>query len=314
MINFFKKYAKLFGIILFLYILSRINLSDLFQISKEVKFHYFSLGIALLLLSAIIRIFRWRILINSIGVDIPLKMISTFIFKSVFLGIITPGRVGDFWRAKYLAESTPVSLGKAFYTAVIDKFITFLIIMLIGIIGTVILFWFLKIEMMNLIIFAGISAAFIIFFLVKKEVVEKIFKFFLRALIPDSQKDRTRFFFEEFYQGLKTLKISLVSKLLVLVTLDYFIGALIYYFAALSLGLYLPFWYIFLIIGLVWISIFLPITVFGLGTREGSLIFFFSFFGLAPTQAVAFSLLILLYDVTLAIPGLILFLTQKQNL
>jgi uncharacterized membrane protein YbhN (UPF0104 family) len=47
----------------------------------------------------------------------------------------------------------------------------------------------------------------------------------------------------------------------------------------------------------------LPISIGGIGVREGTLVFFFSIFGLSSELALALALLVYLSNIVVAIPG-----------
>ena len=131
----FQKFFRLFGLILFIYILSRIDLQQLLLKFKEINLIYFLIAILFLILSFFTRALRWKILINSIGVDIPFSVLAEILAKGILLGTATPGKLGEFWQAKYLTENSGISGGKAFFTTFADRLVDILVMVSVAILG-----------------------------------------------------------------------------------------------------------------------------------------------------------------------------------
>ncbi|MCP6719469.1 MAG: flippase-like domain-containing protein [Patescibacteria group bacterium] len=306
-------FFRLFGIILFIYILSRIDFFQLATVFKTINFSFYLIGALSLTPIFLFRTMRWKLLIDSVGVIIPSRSLFPLMAKGLFLGIATPGKLGEFWRAKYLTETVQISGGKSFYTTLMDRIIDLLVAGAIAIFG--IIFIYLKFraktgwELYVLIFALFLLLAYI---LIKRLKTQKILRIFVKFLVPPSSRTRTTSFLEEFDQGLESLDRRTFLKLLGYGFLYYLNSVIAYYFILLALGITLPFWYLFLIIAIVWIVLILPITVLGLGTREAAFIYFFSILGISSPLALTFSLLALFYNIMLAIPGAILFLKKNS--
>ncbi len=302
-----KRCLKVLGLILFIYILSKINFKELFFILKNINYFYFLLALILWFFVFILKVLKWKILINSQCITISRTDFYKISFLGQYLGMITPGKLGEFWKAEYLTRVSRVSRGRAFYTTLIDRLIDLIIIIPISLISISVLSLFYKIKIGWLIIFLVlVLGTFLVYFLTKKENIKRFFEFFIKIFLPGPLKKKTNLFFDEFFKELEKLNFTLFLKLIVCGMGYYFTAVLVYYFVAISLGISVPFWFLFLIVALVWLILALPITVLGLGTREASYIFFFSIFGINPLQAVTFSLLILFLNILFAVPGAVL--------
>lgn len=304
-----NKYISVIGIILFLYILSKINLRELWIILKNINLFYFSMAILLLFLSCIIGIVKWKLLIDSQDVKIPFKKLTTFFLKGLFWGIITPGKLGEAWKAKYLTDSIDISGGRAFYTVLMDRLIDLIIVILVSLVG-IFNFYFLNKIKWSVIILISVVILFIIYFLMQQEKCKNLFKLFMGITLPYFKK-RTDSFIEECFNGLKKLNFTLLIKLLICGSIYYLMTVSIYYLFTLALGVDISFSNLLFIAALVSLFLFIPITVLGLGTREVSLIYFFSIFNIKISLAVSFSLLILFSNIILLLPGAILFLKKQ---
>jgi len=78
--------------------------------------------------------------------------------------------------------------------------------------------------------------------------------------------------------------------------------------AARSIGVEISPLYFFIFMPIIWIIMTIPISVSGLGVREGAFIFFFSQVGVTNSDAIAISLLYYSYNVIVGIIGGLLLL------
>jgi len=310
-----KRYSilfRLFGIILFIYILSRIDISELTSVLKKINLAYYLIGVSSLFFWVLIRTLKWKRLINSIGVKAPVNVLLRIMAKGIFLGVVTPAKLGEFWRAKYLAESTAISRGSAFYTAFMDRLMDLLVIGLVTISGLLVIYLKFSIGVgWQLYVLGFVLFIFLSFVFLKKIGLQRFFKIFAGFLIPASWKEQVDAFLAEFDDCFRAFKPRLFLEMLAYSFFHYLVATTAYYFIALALGIFLPFWYLFLIVAMVWLILTLPLTFFGLGTREAGFIYFFSILGISSSLTVAFSLLVLFANILLSIPGVILFLKQK---
>ncbi len=310
-----KQYFRLIGLILFGYILSKINLAELFSSFKNINLFYFVLGLIVLLVSPIFGVFKWRLLVESQNVKLPLAALLVSYWKGIFWGTATPARLGEFLRVKYLTSFSFLSEGRAFYTVFWDRLIDIIILVVVGLTGVVHFFWLNKIaNSQPLIIMLLAAIVLIVYFLIRQEDIKKILKFFLKIFNHSSIKGKINYWLEEFFAGgqEKKLNLAVYLKLFFFGFLYYLCSVLAAYCFALSLNLSLTFGNLFLIIAINLLLLVLPITVLGLGTREAGFIFLFRIFNLPATAAVAFAELNLVGSLVLAIPGFVLFLKDKK--
>jgi len=306
------KYIRILGIVLFIYILSRINLREISLIIKNIDIFYLLISVSALSLTYLIGILKWRILTNSQNLKVPFRFLGRAYFKAFFLGMVTPGRIGEFWRTKYLTDVAEISNGKAFYTVFIDRLIDIIVIIVVSIAGVINFLLFNEMEnewiIIGPILFLSV---FIFYFLARKEKSKNLLKFGLKLFIPFSFRSKIDSFFDEFFEGMKKLNLGLFLKLMGYGLFYYLISIFFYYFLALSLGIPISFFHVFLIVAIVWLLLIIPVTILGVGTRDAGYIFFFTILNIKIPLAVAFSTTILIISILSVIPGMILFLRDK---
>lgn len=309
-----KKYLRIFGIILFIYILSQINWPGLLKILKEANLFYILLSAPLTIPVIFIRTLKWKELVDSSGTKIPFWDLIPMFSKALFWGTITPGKLGEFYRAKYLTDySSGIAPGGALYTVVSDRIMDLFSTAFIGILALFILIYIygaeisLAIAISLIFLISGISL-----FLLKKHQGKVYLEFFLKIFAPDFLREKAGFFIDEFFEGMKKLDKILIIKLFFYDLTCFGFITLAHFFITISLGITIPFWYLYLITPLVSLVTILPISVLGMGTREVSYVFLLSLFGISLNAAVAFSFLVMFWSILLAVPGLI-FLALKTN-
>ncbi|MDP3990932.1 MAG: lysylphosphatidylglycerol synthase transmembrane domain-containing protein [Candidatus Nealsonbacteria bacterium] len=302
----FKKALRIIGIVLFIYILSRVNWPEFLEIFKEINVFYFLLGILLIIPSIFLRALRWRELVNSTGARISKKTLIAIFVKGLFLGVITPGKLGEFYRAKYLAQTTDVSLDKALFTVVFDKITELFVAAFLGILAILALSYFFDVNILLMGVILVPIVALGIYFMAKRGHSQKLLKFFLQIFLFDFLKKKAEVFFNGFFEEAKSLTKILIIKLFYYELLLYFLMVFVFFFMALSLGINIPLWYLCAMVPLVSIIAAIPISILGLGTREATFIFLFSLINLSLDQAVALSFLIMIWSIFSGLPGFIL--------
>ncbi|MBM3320114.1 MAG: flippase-like domain-containing protein [Candidatus Eisenbacteria bacterium] len=85
---------------------------------------------------------------------------------------------------------------------------------------------------------------------------------------------------------------------------------LVHYWAALSLGIHVPPVYFFLFIPMIAVLIALPISINGIGVREGFTVLFFAMAGIDREQAFSISFLAFLVGVAVSLAGGVLYLVR----
>ena len=309
------KYLGLIGIILFAYIISNVNLNHVINIFSSANPFFIVLSIVPLFFACVLKSLRWKIIINATGFDISLKDCTLIWLKGYFLGGVTPGRIGDLFRAKFLTDKIGISLGKSLLTAVIDRVLDILVIFGLSVSGILMISHLFGIEIFSLrnlfvlLVIFGLSLS----ILTSKKLTVKILSPLFNLFVPSTFKEATKINFDEFYKGLEILnerKHHLFASILIGI-LTWLVAGYGCYMLALSLGLNISYWYLLISVAISSLIALLPISVSGLGTREATFIFLFSIINIIPEEAVSFSLLVLAWTWLPILPGMSLYLLKR---
>jgi len=256
-----KKAIKLVGIVILIYILTRIEWSQLFDILSGTQLHYVLLSLVFIIPVVFARTYKWKEIVSSLGVgeDVPFKSLFSMYLKGLSLGLVTPGKLGEFYRAKYLAEYLKIPLGKALWTVILEKGVDFLSDAAIAVIGIVILSSVFGVESSLAAIFI-LSASIIVgvLLLTKKSITKRMFELGMKLLLPQGMREKAEVMSQDFLEEVRLLSKKLYVRLLIYdaFSLTFIVAA--HFFLAIALSISISFWYLYVVIILVSMLTVLP--------------------------------------------------------
>ena len=115
----------LISIIGLYYAFRQINFWELWVSLKNVNFVLITIAIVILLLSNVIRAWRWQILAKPIK-DVSFEPAFSSIMIGYFGNSVLPFRMGEFLRAYVVADKTSLTASTAFGTIVIERILDFI--------------------------------------------------------------------------------------------------------------------------------------------------------------------------------------------
>lgn len=303
-----KKYLPIIGIILFVYVLIKVDLGEVWQELLQVDIYYLLISLVLVFIMLFIQTFKWHIIAVYQKIKIPYSESFKINLITNFYGFITPSKLGTVLRAEYLRKYTG-NFGKGFFNFVVDK-----ILDIASIIFTAIIFSFIFKDTLNVPmgIFISIFLIFVLgtLFFIKKERSEFVLRFFHKYLLPKKIKDRAKSVFDSFYDEVPKKRYFILFFLLNII--NWIIIYLITYFIGLSLGINLGLIYYLAILPIGTIVTMIPISINGLGTREATLISLFALFGIGSAKVFSMSILSLVFSGILPVVIALFFIWRKE--
>ncbi len=283
--------THLIGIAIFLFLLTRINISDTFSILINANPIYFVIAVILIIPMLLLEAFRWHFILRQLGINYPFGESFSMFASSLFIGSVTPARLGEFVRVGFLKGH---SLGKSFFSVFIDRISDIAFLLGAGYIGMFFfavalgqqLFW-LSIAIVGFIVLSTIM-------IVRQDIVKMVLRIVFSRIVPEKFKPELKVAFYDFYRSLFTLlNFKSVSVVLFLTLLSW----LVYYFMVFSLsrslGIEISFIYLATSVSIAGLLSIIPISISGIGTRDAALVFFFGLIGIRSEFAIALSALIL---------------------
>ena len=287
--------------------MSMINLNLLLDSFKSMNYAYFLISLLFIIPAVFVKVIKWVLLVDKKD-KISLSE-GIFAWVAGFgVGMLTPGKLGDFTRAKFL-KSKP---GKSFLTVLVDR-LNDVFLFILGIFAVFILFSN-KTPLSNLnYLFLLFFAFFLIgiSFLRNEKLIKKIGMPFYKVLVPEKFKGVAGENINEFYRNFENLDKNKVFVNFLLTVLAWFGCFAQYWFLSLSFGLNLSYFSICLITPILILVQLIPISISGIGAREAAAVLLLSTFGIAPELAIAFSLGIMIEDYILGGIGLLCWLKVK---
>jgi len=282
-----KKILPLIGVVLFIYILTRLDFLELWQTVKKINPWYCLFLPFLVLLILYLQTLKWWVLLKSQGIKVELAGLFKIHLVSSYYAFITPSRVGYFVKIPYLQSQSGLSATEISGSVIIDRILDVFTLLIFALLGSLSL---LSSYPNVFFIFLAIFLAFVIiilFFYSKKRA--RSFASFFKRIIPDKLKEKLEKIFNELYNNFPAKR-----KLLLPVLLSAFIWFILYsqtYLIALSLGINIDYWHFIGLLPISTMITLLPITINGLGTREAALILLFSSYNVPQESIVAMSLI-----------------------
>jgi len=292
-----KTWIFVFKLILGAAILGIIILKLDFSKLEGVDFSWIFLLFAMLNLAVLqtFRALRWKLILSGYyKYNRSLSELIKIVFIGRFFTLFTPGQIGDLMRAKYIEMGTIKSSSSVVLDKIFDIFVLFVLFCVSGFLLRSTLMSFLNLQyfiIALIILTAGIIAAYV-FYTMNKRRIKKIF----------------------FYEKVNFLSITTVwifaASLMIWLSMIlqmYFMARLISVVPESIIGFSLA-----TIITIF--ATFLPITISGIGLREGAAYYLYPLIGINASLAALFSFAGFLSTVLVsAIIGYVFFLTQKSK-
>jgi len=283
-----KRYLPIIGIILFIYILFKIDLRNIIFEISNANIYFLLVAIILVFVMMVSETAKWFTIARFQNINIPFWEAFRINMIDNYYGFITPSKLGSVIRAEYLKKYADGHFGKGLFNFIIDK-----IMDLSAIIFIAIIFSYNFKDKLDLPIgfFTAILLLFLfgILFFIKKERGEIVLKIIYKKLVPHRFRSQAKSSFEAFYDHVPKKRYFILF--FIINIMNWTVNYSLAYFVGLSLGIELPFIYYLSILPLGTLVSLIPISIAGLGTREVTLISLFGLFGVAAAKVFSMSLI-----------------------
>ena len=279
-------------------IFKEIGWQEILGVLQGAQLPYLAVAFAIYLAGIFLRAYRWQVLLAALGMEAPLSRLTELYFVGTFFNNFLPtGIGGDVVRVYELSKESDRP-AESIGTVLLDRATGFLALFLMA--AAALLFSYRLIA-------PSVAAAILLLFLaswagswmlLQRDRLESwgLLKVIAR-LKPVEQ------IYEAVYAcGLRAiggaLAVSLAFNVL-LIAVNYLI--------ALSLGVRVSVWYFLLFIPLISLSLIFPLSLSGLGVREGGYVYLFAQAGVSAPLALAMSLMFYALNVAAGLIGGVLY-------
>lgn len=229
---------------------------------------------------------RWRDLLAARGYDYALGRSYAAVLSSLYLGMLTPGRVGDVLRIQYVRREIEVPYAEGLATTLMDRFCDLYVLAAVVALGTVHLASALNSDLVYVSwVAVAIAALAPSLFLLRGPA--ELLGHALRRLTERSHTSLTAL--------LEALRAMMGRALIVAIPLtvaSFAIGYAQGWVVARALGVELTYLDVASLLATTSLLGLMPISVSGVGVRELFLALVFPALGLLAAQGVAFGLLV----------------------
>lgn len=286
-------WLNLIGPLLLLLLLWRVDFAALGEVFQQANLWLLLLAVLFNLPMVLLKSLRWQALMRSQTLSYKVSSAYLAYFGSIFIGFLTPGRLGEFIKALHVSRDCEVSIGRAFSSVLVDRLFDLYMLVIVGAMALASLS--LTLTTNDWLLF-GLLVVVLVAPLVLL-VSERGFgwlKHLARRLVGQDSPMVTRLgsTINDLRAGLRVLApITLLGGVL-LTVLAYSIFFSQCYLTALALGLQVGIVTTSFAVALGSLITLLPISISGLGTREATIIAYLGTVGIAPAEALGFSLLV----------------------
>jgi uncharacterized protein (TIRG00374 family) len=288
-----KWVIRLSGLIIFGIILFSINIPATVQILLGANLIVLILGLLLIVPQIFMRAWRWHLLMKMQNIEYPWKDAAIVYYAGLFIGTITPGRLGDFIKVQYLRDEG-YTFGKSFLSVLLDRCYDLAALLSVGYISIIYFIQhfsekiFIVSTILVLIPVTGIIL-YVSGFIPKDRVTNLIL-----YLSPVRYRAMLLKTLQDFFADFSLVQTRPLINAFLITAATWILYYIMAYCFALALAIPLSFLYL---VGCVSISAFitlLPVSISGIGTRDATFILLFGYAGISGESAVAYSMLILL--------------------
>jgi uncharacterized protein (TIRG00374 family) len=296
---------------LFAYVVAKVSPRDIWDTIRPADERYLLGAAALFLLSNLVGSWIWARLLRAQGVPIPYRKAASYYFVGLFFNNFLPSNIGgDITRisdaSKHANHVSPV-----FSATVMDRLIGVLAMALVAVLAS-----FAAIDRIHLYaIYTAIVITFVItlglFLSIFNRSVLKAFEWPFRVIGARTIERGIKRLMDDLHgyrhQG-KVLVTVFVASLFVQVS-----RILVHYVVGLALGVRAAVGYYFLFVPTLAALVSLPISLNGLGIREGAGVVLFQMAGMTKEQAFTVPFLTYLTSVTISLLGGLIFVSRTPR-
>ena len=197
-----KKYLPIIGISIFIYILLKLDMSNIFEEISNVNIKFLLIAVLIVFISLITQTLKWFYIARVQATSIPFFKSFKINMISLFYGFITPSRIGGVVRAEYLRKYNDNKVGKGVGNFVLDKVLDLCSLIFLAVVFS---FVFKEVLPTNYLYYAILVFVLIIITLIifrNKERSRSILRIFYKKFAPEKFKNKLKNEFYSFYDDM----------------------------------------------------------------------------------------------------------------
>lgn len=299
------------SIALFAYVVAKVSPGNVWATIRPADPKLLAAAAALFLFSSLVGSWLWGRLLRAQGVVIPYRKVAAYYFVGLFFNNFLPSNVGgDIARitdaSKYSDRVSPV-----FSATLMDRLIGVLAIGLLAVLASLMALprvHFAGIYVALVVIFLGALGAFLSIF---SRRMLTAFEWPFRAVGARSVADGIGKLLDDLH-GFRSEGGALLAAFLAS-TVVQISRIYVHYLVGLSLGVRIAAIYYFIFVPVLAALVSLPISLNGLGIREGAAVVLFQMAGLTREQSFTIPFLTYIVSVVISLLGGLIFVSRPPR-
>lgn len=307
-----SKFIPIIGIFLFIYILFNIGYEKIIYAFSLIPWYFYGLALLVFIPKLLLAGLKWQYINKKQDIHISYFTVIRLYLLGLFYGSITPGAIGMHIRVYYLRKKTRVSFEKCIANSLIEGVLAIIAGLFLAIFGSLLILKDYP-GIFPLIIGFFIMYAVAFTFFLERKRGRGFFTFIVRPFLPHAQKENLEYIISRLYKDIPRLHdlfFPFVSELVI-----WIIAASQVYVLSLAFSISIPYGeFILLSIVSVIISNIIPLSIGGLGVREGTFVVLLSTYGVSFEVAFVLSLAgFLVKNLIPGLVGLIISIFEKES-
>lgn len=280
-----KLLLRLGGAGLLVFLLARVDREQFFSTLARTSLPPVLAALVLDVPVVAVRALRWRRILKAQHISYGLGRSMLSYFGGVFVGMLTPARLGELAKALQVSSDEGIRVRRAFPSVVVDRLFDLYVLVLVG--GAALISLGAAGNALTVAMVAGLLAALTAgVALLASDASFALAGAFGRPLVSEGG------WLAELHTGLRLMSPPAIAAGALFTVLAYSIFYAQAYLLALAVGLEATVLQVSFAVSLGSLATVLPISVSGIGTREAAVVAYLSAASLPFETAVAFSLLL----------------------
>lgn len=278
------------GLVLLVFLIARLDLNQIREVIRTADLWLISLSMLGIVPLIYVKTIRWQGLLRVQAIRLALWPALLAYFGSLFIGFLTPGRLGEFVKAVHVSHDCNVPLAQAFSSVLADRLFDLYLLLLVGSAAL------LSLALSGQEIIVLVALAFTMLLPLGLLLYEKTFVRMQRIGLRLGPWGHKLFgaggLLPEVRAGLLQLTWGrfLMAAVLTILAYGIFFGQC--YLLACALNLSVGIGPVTFAVALGSLVTLVPISISGLGTREAAMIAYLDSAGVQAEPALSFSLLV----------------------
>jgi uncharacterized protein (TIRG00374 family) len=285
-------------------VLWRVGWRETWETLRHADVRYLLAAWGLYLFSMVLRAYRWQVLLTIQRLKARLSKLVSLYFVGTFFNTVLPtGIGGDVVRMYELSRHSSQGT-ESVSTVLVDRFCGFLVLFVMA---------SLALPFSYRLIPPAVSAAIIVITVITLLLVwmalnDTVWKWLQRLPLLSRVLEKRRA--QEFRASIRAYRTPAISKAL-LVSLAFNVLLMVLnYLVALAYGITISPWYFVVFVPIISFLLALPVSLSGLGVREGGYVLLFGQAGVPSSLALAMSLSVYAITVATGLVGGVLYASE----